>query len=169
MPVVPNLALIAALSENGVIGRDNALPWRLPADLAHFKRLTLDKPIIMGRKTWESLPGLLPRRRHIVVTRDTGYVADGAEVVHSPEQAIDSAGADGEIMLVGGAALYAWMLPMVARMYLTHVHAYVPGDARFPEFDAREWRETRRERHAADKRNPHDYSFVQLQRVETDS
>jgi dihydrofolate reductase len=119
----------------------------------------------MGRKTWESLPGLLPQRRHIVVTRDTGYVADGAEVVHSPLQAIHSAGADREIMLVGGAALYARMLPMVARMYLTYVHADVQGDARFPEFDIREWRETRRERHAADERNPYNYSFVELERV----
>jgi dihydrofolate reductase len=137
----------------------------MPADLAHFKRLTLDKPIIMGRKTWESLPGLLPRRRHIVVTRDSGYGADGADIVHSPEQAIALAGTDGEIMLVGGAGLYARMLPMVARMYLTYVHADVQGDAWFPAFDTREWRETRRERHPADERNPHDYSFVELARV----
>jgi dihydrofolate reductase len=165
MPVVPNLALIAALSDNGVIGRDNALPWRMPADLAHFKRLTLGKPIIMGRKTWESLPGLLPQRRHIVVTRDSGYIAEGAELAHSPAQAIALAGEDAEIMLVGGAGLYAQMLPMVARMYLTYVHAHVQGDARFPEFDAGAWRETRRERHAADERNPHDYSFVDLERA----
>lgn len=165
MPVLPNLALIAALSDNGIIGRDNALPWRMPADLAHFKRLTLDKPIIMGRKTWESLPGLLPQRRHIVVTRDAGYAADGAEVAHSPEQAIALAGSDGEIMLVGGAGLYAQMLPMVARMYLTYVHTVVQGDARFPDFDTGEWRETRRERHPADERNPYDYSFVDLERA----
>ncbi|MCB1774053.1 MAG: dihydrofolate reductase [Gammaproteobacteria bacterium] len=165
MPVVPNLALIAALSDNGVIGRDNALPWRMPADLAHFKRLTLDKPIIMGRKTWESLPGLLPRRRHIVVTRNPGYVADGAEIAHSPEQAIALAGQEGEIMLVGGAGLYARMLPMVARMYLTYIHTEVPGDAWFPAFDRREWRERGHERQPADDRNPYDYSFVELERI----
>jgi dihydrofolate reductase len=164
MPVVPNLSLIAALSENGVIGRDNGLPWRLPADLAHFKRLTLGKPMVMGRRTWESLPGLLPGRPHIVVTRSPGYDAPGAQVARGPDEALALAGEVDEVMLIGGAGLYAAMLPSVARMYLTRVHAEIDGDAHFPPFDPAAWREVAREDHAADAKNPHAYSFVTLVR-----
>lgn len=165
MPVHPNLSLIAALSENGVIGRDNGLPWRLPADLAHFKRLTLGKPIVMGRRTWESLPGLLPGRTHIVVTRTPAYDAPGARVARSPDEALALAGDVDEVMLIGGAALYAAMLPAVSRMYLTRVHAEVDGDACFPAFDPAAWREVAREDHAADAKNPCPYSFVTLVRA----
>lgn len=165
MPIVPNLSLIAALSENRVIGRDGDLPWRLPADLAHFKRLTLGKPIVMGRRTWESLPGLLPGRPHIVVTASPGYEAPGARVARSPQAALQMAGDVDEIMLVGGARLYAAMLPSVARMYLTEVHVEVEGDTCFPPFDPADWREVARERHDSDARNPHAYSFVTLERV----
>ncbi len=164
MSVLPNLSIIAALSENRVIGRDNQLPWRLPADLAHFKRLTIGKPILMGRRTWESLPGLLPHRTHIVVTRDPDYVAQGALVVHSLEQAIAVAGDVDELMVVGGAQLYTQAVPIASRMYLTLVHERVAGDTYFPEYPACEWREIAREPHAADERNPHAYSFVTLQR-----
>ena len=101
------LSIISAVALNGVIGKDNALPWSLPADLQHFKRITMGKPMIMGRKTWESLPGLLPGRRHIVVTRDTNYQANGAEVANGLQQAIALAGEVDEAMLVGGANLYA--------------------------------------------------------------
>jgi dihydrofolate reductase len=164
MSVIPNLSLIVALSENGVIGRGNDLPWRLPADLAHFRRVTLGKPIVMGRRTWESLPGLLPGRSHIVVTRTPGYDAPGARVVRSPEEALAVAGDVNEVMLIGGAALYAAMLPSVARMYLTRVHAEIDGDVSFPAFDPLAWREVAREDHAADAKNPHAYSFVTLVR-----
>jgi dihydrofolate reductase len=164
MKPLPNLSIIAAMSDNRAIGRDNQLPWRLPADLAHFKRLTMGKPIVMGRRTWESLPGLLPHRTHIVVTRDRDYPANGALVAHSIEQAIELAGEVDEIMVVGGANLYAQTIPLATRMYLTLVHQFIDGDTRFPDYEAGEWREVARERHAADGRNPHDYSFIELQR-----
>ena len=164
MKPLPNLSIIAALADNGVIGRDNQLPWRMPADLAHFKRLTLGKPIIMGRRTWESLPGLLPHRTHIVVTRDRDYRAEGGFVVHSIGEAIAFAGDAEEMMVVGGATLYAQTLPLASRMYLTYVHQRIDGDTVFPEYERAEWCEVGRERHEADARNPFPYSFVTLQR-----
>ena len=164
MKPLANLSIITALSENGVIGRDNALPWHLPADLAHFKRLTMGKPIIMGRKTWESLPGLLPHRTHIVVTRDHDYVAEGARVVHSLAEAIETVGDVDEMMVVGGANLYAQTIPLATRMYMTLVHIQVEGDTRFPAFEQGEWCEVSRVRHPCDARNATDYSFIELQR-----
>lgn len=164
MKPLPNLSLIAAVSENGVIGRDNQLPWRLPADLAHFKRLTIGKPIIMGRRTWESLPGLLPHRTHIVITRDREYRAEGGHVVHSVEEAINLAGDAEEMMVVGGANLYRQALPLCSRMYLTFVHDTIEGDTRFPDYEAAAWCEESRERHEPDDRNRHAYSFVTLKR-----
>lgn len=162
------LSLIAAVADNRIIGRGNALPWRLPADLAHFKAMTMGKPMIMGRRTWESLPGLLPGRRHIVVTRDRDYRAEGAEIVHSLDAALACAGADVEMMLVGGAQLYAQALPLARRMYLTWVHTQVEGDVRFPDYDTGAWREIARETHPADERNPYPYTFVTLQRTRPD-
>lgn len=164
MKPLRNLAIIAALADNRVIGRDNRLPWHLPADLAHFKRLTMGKPIIMGRHTWESLPGLLPHRTHIVVTRDRDYRVQGGFVVHSIAQALEFAGDVEEIMVVGGANLYAQTIPLASRMYLTYVHQWIEGDSLFPDYEQAEWRETARERHAADERNPFAYSFVTLER-----
>lgn len=164
MKPLPNLSIIAALADNGVIGRDNKLPWRMPADLAHFKRLTLGKPIIMGRRTWESLPGLLPHRTHIVVTRDRDYQAQGAFVVHSLREAIDFAGDVQEMMVVGGANLYAQTVPLASRMYLTYVHQHIDGDTAFPPYEQAEWCEISRESHAPDGRNAYPYSFVTLQR-----
>jgi dihydrofolate reductase len=158
------LTLVAALARNRVIGRDGRLPWHLPADLAHFKRLTLDKPIVMGRRTWESLPGLLPRRTHIVVSRDPGYRAPGALVVGSPEAAIVAAGAVPEVMVVGGAVLYRALLPGAERMELTLVDAAVDGDAWFPEWDPEQWLELSRIQRARDARNAYDLAFVRLER-----
>lgn len=160
----PTISLIAALSDNQVIGHDNRLPWHLPADLQHFKSLTLDKPIIMGRRTWESLPGLLPRRRHILLTGDRYYRATGCILVHSIEQALEAAGDAPEVMVIGGQTLYEQMLPLADRLYLTRVHTVVPGDVFFPGFDTAEWREVAREDHPADARNPFDYSFITLER-----
>ena len=157
-------SIIAAMARNRVIGRDNRLPWRLPADLQHFKRITMGKPMIMGRKTWESLPGLLPGRRHIVVTRDRSYRAKGGEVVHSLDQAISQAGDVDEIMLVGGANLYAQAMALASRLYLTEIDTEVEGDAWFPEFDPAEWREVSREAHPADGQNPYSYTFRVLDR-----
>ena len=164
MKPLPNLSIIAALSENGVIGRDNQLPWRMPADLAHFKRLTMGKPIIMGRRTWESLPGLLPHRTHVVVTRDRDYIVEGGFVVHSIRQAFELVGDAEEMMVVGGANLYEQTLPLASRMYLTIVHDYFDGDTAFPGYEEAEWTEVARESHAADGRNPHGYSFLTLER-----
>lgn len=148
-----------------MIGRDNRLPWRLPADLQHFKRLTLGKPIVMGRKTWESLPGLLPERRHIVISANPDYRVEGGEVFSSVEAALTALADAQEVMIVGGANLYAQLLPLADRLYLTRVHTRVQGDARFPEFAADEWRETGRSPHQADDRNPFDYTFLTYQRI----
>lgn len=161
----PRLALVAAVAENGVIGRGNRLPWHLPADLAHFKRLTLDKPILMGRRTWESLPGLLPRRRHLVLTRDPAYRAEGCILVHSLNEAIAAAGAAPELLIIGGAALYAEALPRADRLYLTLVHAEIEGDTHFPPWDPADWGQTERVEHPADARNPFPMTFLTLDRV----
>ena len=160
----PQISLIAAMAENRVIGQGNRLPWHLPADLRHFKALTVGKPIIMGRKTWESLPGLLPDRPHIVITRDREYVAEGCTLAHSIDEALAAAGDVPEVMIVGGAAFYTEMVPHANRIYLTLVHAEVEGDAFFPQYDPAEWEQVEREGHSPDKKNPYPYSFITLQR-----
>lgn len=160
-----SLVLIAAMASNRVIGRDNALPWRLPADLAHFKQLTLDKPIIMGRRTWESLPGLLPRRRHVVISRDPHYRAEGCELVCSPAAALAAVADSPEAMVVGGAQVYTALLPEATGLALTLVHADVDGDVCFPEIDPARWREVERVHRPADERNAHAMDFVRFERV----
>ncbi len=163
--MVPNLSLIAALADNRVIGIENRLPWRLPADLQHFKRLTMGKPIVMGRRTWESLPGLLPGRTHVVVTRNSAYTAKGAVVLHSLEEALARYADVPEVMLVGGADLYRQGLPLASRLYLTEVHIAPEGDAFFPDFDRSQWREIERVPGDAggEKHIPH--TFVTLERL----
>ncbi len=161
----PLLALVVAVAENGVIGRDQALPWRLPADLAHFKRLTLDKTIVMGRRTWESLPGLLPRRRHIVLSRDPAFRADGCLVADSLDAAMAVAAGGAELMVIGGAMLYEEALPRASRLYLTRIHARIEGDVLFPRWDPAQWREVSRVEHAADSRNPFAMTFLELRRM----
>ncbi len=160
----PLISIISAMARNRVIGHQNRLPWHLPADLQHFKAVTMGKPMVMGRKTWESLPGLLPGRPHIVVSRNRDYRAEGARVVHSLEEAIDAAGRVEELMIVGGANLYAQALSHAGRMYLTLIDAEVPGDACFPVFDVGQWQETAREKHPADAKNPFDYQFIKLEK-----
>jgi dihydrofolate reductase len=162
----PIISLIVAMGKDGVIGLENRLPWRLPADLAHFKRITMGKPIVMGRKTWESLPGVLPGRRHIVITRDEGYQADACTLVHSTDEAIQAAGDVDEVMIVGGSTIYREFLPLADRFYLTRVDREIEGDAYFPEVDWDQWRELSRESHQPDEKNPHAYSFIELERVE---
>lgn len=156
------ITLVLARADNGVIGRDNALPWHLPADLKHFKALTQGKPMIMGRRTFESLPGLLPGRRHIVLTRDRNWTAPGAEVAHDLAGALGLAGDDG-VSVIGGAEIFALFLDWADRIELTEVHADVEGDATVPAPDPALWRETRRERHAAEGDAPA-FSFVTLER-----
>ena len=159
------IALVAAMAENRVIGRNNQLPWRIPADLKHFKRLTMGKPIIMGRKTYESIGRPLPGRDNIVITGDSGYRAEGCQVVHSIGQAVQAAGAAEEVMIVGGAELYRQTIADADRLYLTLVKAEVEGDAWFPEIDRRQWREVEREAHRADASNQYDYAFLVLDRA----
>jgi dihydrofolate reductase len=143
---VSELVLIAAVAKNGVIGKDNALPWHLPEDLKHFKALTTGHAVIMGRKTWESLPARfrpLPDRLNIVVTRNPGYSAPGATVVHSLAEA-QKVGAGRTAFVIGGAELYAHALPLAQRLELTEIDAAFEGDAHFPAFDRSEWCETGR-------------------------
>jgi len=154
--------LVVAVAANGVIGREGALPWHLPADLRHFKALTTGKPMIMGRKTFESLPGLLPGRRHIVLTRDAGWAEEGAEVAHSPEEAIALANSP-HIAVIGGAEIYCQFLPHADRIEWTEVSAEPEGDTRFPDFDRSQWTETAREDHPAEGRAP-GFAFVTLLR-----
>src|SRR5690606_3145196 len=131
---VPEIVIVAAVARNGVIGRDNGLPWRLKADLQHFRALTMGHPIVMGRKTWESLGRPLPGRRNMVVSRDPLFRADGAEVFPTPQAAI-AAAADEHVFVIGGAQLYRATLPLADRLVLTEIRADVPGDAHFPPFD----------------------------------
>lgn len=161
------IVLIAAMAENRVIGRDNQLPWRLSADLKHFKTLTMGKPIVMGRKTWESIGRPLPGRENIVVTRDTGYKAEGCQVVHTVDQALDIAGESEELMIIGGAGLYQQTLGRADRIYLTRVKAEVDGDVWFPEIDPQQWHEVECESHSADENNEYEYDFVTLERNPT--
>ncbi|HKQ29778.1 MAG TPA: dihydrofolate reductase [Burkholderiales bacterium] len=159
------LSLIVAMAENGVIGRDNSLPWRLPADLKHFRETTMGHPIIMGRKNYQSIGRPLPGRTNIVVTRERDFTAPGCLVVHSIEDALDAAHADTEPFIVGGAELYAQTLANVGRLYLTLVHAEVNGDVRFPTLRWSEWRELSRERHEPDGKHAYAYSFVTMERA----
>lgn len=140
------LALVVAVSANGVIGRDGGLPWHLPEDLRHFRRVTIGHAIIMGRRTWDSIGRPLPRRRSIVVTRQRGLEIPGCEVAHSLDEAIAlaRAGGDAEPRVVGGAALYQAALPLATRLYLTRVLREVQGDTFFPELDLARWQETER-------------------------
>ena len=160
------LALIWAMARNRTIGHNNALPWYLPADLKYFKRVTLGKPVIMGRKTWDSIGRPLPGRTNIVITRDRGFQAEGARVVSSLDEALALAekiclidGAE-EAVVIGGAQIYALALPHAQRLYLTQVHAEVEGDAHFPPLDLADWVESGREDFAAEGANPYPYSFV---------
>lgn len=160
-----HIALIAALAQNRVIGRGNDLPWRLPADLRRFRSLTLGKPVIMGRHTFESLGRPLPERDNIVITRNPDYAAPGCQVTHGLDQALAAAGGAQEAMIIGGANVYAQALPLVDRMYLTVVHAWVLGDARFPAYPEAEWRLVESSRRAADATNPYACSFLCLERA----
>lgn len=153
------------MAENRIIGRDNALPWHLPADLKRFRRLTTGYPIVMGRRSYESIGRPLPERTNIVVTRRAEYRAPGCTVVHTIDDAFRVAGDTDEIFVIGGAELYAQTLDRADRLYLTWVHARVAGDTQFPAFDLASWREVARERHETDAQHALPYSFVTLDRV----
>jgi dihydrofolate reductase len=168
-PTRPEIAIVAALSRNDVIGRGNRLPWHLPADLAHFKRLTLDHVLVMGRRTWESLPGPLPRRRHLVLSRRPLGSTDGCEQVRSPEDAIAAAADASELMVVGGAEVYRLFLPLATRMYLTRVEAEIDGDVRFPRWQPDVWRLVDAQTRPHDERNPYDLRFMTWERIRPDA
>jgi Dihydrofolate reductase len=157
-------SLVVAISENGVIGRDNKLPWRLPEDLAYFKRVTMGHPIVMGRRTYESIGRPLPGRKNIVVTHQRDFVAPGCVVVHSLEEAWAAAGEAHEVSVIGGTALFRDTLPLADRIHLTEVQAKVDGDTFFPAFDRTQWRETEISRHAADARHSYPFRIVVLDR-----
>ena len=159
------ISIVVAVAENGVIGRENTLPWRLPDDLRRFKELTLGKPIVMGRRTYESIGRPLPGRTNIVVSRQRDLQIEGCVVVDSMDGAIAAARDASEIMLVGGAQLYREVMPRVDRIYLTRVHAHIEGDVFFPALDSKLWQETNIATHAADERHAYSFTFVNLERV----
>ncbi len=162
----PEIILVVARADNGIIGADGGMPWRIPADLRHFKQITKGRPMIMGRKTFDSLPGLLDGRRHIVLTRDPQWEEDGAEIVFTAEDALKKANGP-HVCVIGGAQIYDLFLPLADRIELTEIHAAPNGDTNISAFDPKIWKETKRENHAAEDNIPA-YSFVTLQRIEAD-
>ncbi|XBS70505.1 type 3 dihydrofolate reductase [Acerihabitans sp. KWT182] len=157
------ISLIAALAVDRVIGLENAMPWHLPADLAWFKRNTLNKPIIMGRKTYESLGQPLPGRRNIVLSRQ-GAADDRVVWAASPSDALAAAGEAEEVMVIGGGTIYQQFLPRAQRLYLTHIDAEIDGDTYFPDYEPDQWQSTFSEFHDADDKNSHSFCFEILER-----
>jgi dihydrofolate reductase len=166
------LSVIVAVAENGIVGRDNALPWHLPADLKYFKKMTLGKPIVMGRKTFESIGRPLPGRTNIVISRNPDFVAQGVHVCASVQDALavaaDVSSRDGgnELMVIGGAAIYSATIPLAECLYITEVHAEVEGDAKLPVIEWGQWQEQSRQRHCASEAGGLDFSFVVYRRRE---
>ncbi|MDY6947057.1 MAG: type 3 dihydrofolate reductase [Pseudomonadota bacterium] len=159
------LSIIVAVAANGVIGSGNQLPWRLPDDLKRFKALSLGKPVVMGRKTFDSIGRPLPGRLNIVISRQRGLQIPGCRVVTSIDEAIAAAQPAPEIVIVGGADIYRQLLPQVHAIHLTRVHAEIAGDVMFPELSERQWREVAKEYHPADERHAHAFTFSTLERV----
>ncbi len=170
------LSMIVATADNNVIGKDNDMPWHLPADLAYFKKVTLGKPIIMGRKTYESIGMALPGRRNIVISRDTNYIpqgrgAEGVDVVTSVEQAlalVDGSGGNKavpEVMVIGGGAIYKHCLSNADRLYITHIKASIDGDTQFPNYDDGSWQKVSSELRKSDEKNAYDLDFCVYHRV----
>lgn len=159
------ISLIVAMAENRVIGANNRMPWHLPADLQHFKRITLGKPILMGRKTHESIGKALPGRQNIVLTRDRSYRAEGCTIVHSNETALKATeGEHNELMVIGGAALYRDFLPIAQSVYMTLIHQQFEGDTYFPELDMHTWEEKERSDIKVDLQSGLTFSFIRLEK-----
>ena len=161
------ISLIVAVSANSVIGARGELPGRVPDDLRRFKRLTMGKPIVMGRLTWDSIGRPLPGRQNIIISRNPEFAAPGCDIAASPEDAIDLAGHAEELMIIGGGHIYRDFIPRASRIYMTQVAASIDGDTSFPELADGEWNETRRERHLADEQHAYAFDFIQLDRIET--
>ena len=159
------LTAVVAATENNVIGRDNGMPWHLPADLKHFKEVTLGRPVLMGRKTFESIGRALPGRRNLVLTRSAQFAAPGVERVGSLEEALALVADAPELMIIGGAALYELAMPLISRVHLTRLHMHLDGDAHLPPLPEQQWREVSRSpRRPADEHNACDMSFLVLER-----
>ncbi|HIF52251.1 MAG TPA: type 3 dihydrofolate reductase [Thiotrichaceae bacterium] len=158
------LSIIVAMDRNRVIGRGDTLPWHISTDLKNFKKITMGNPIIMGRKTHESIGRPLPGRENIILTRDKNYTSEGCTVLHSMDEIFEHCKEVDEVMITGGSEIYKLSLEQATRLYLTEVHTEIEGDTFFPEFDRSEWREVSREDHSSDEKNEFDYSFVLLER-----
>jgi dihydrofolate reductase len=158
------ISIIAAVAANRVIGKEGDLPWHIPEDLKYFKRITMGKPVIMGRKTWETLDEPLPGRKNVVVTRQGDYQAEGAEVVHNLDDAIQAAAGGQEIMILGGSGIYEAALSRADRMYLTHIHKAFGGDTYFPEFNQNNW-EVVEQTESETEDGELTYSFVVYERI----
>lgn len=158
----PQISLVCAMDKNRLIGNNNQLPWHLPADLALFKKTTLGKPVIMGRKTFDSIGKALPGRQNIVITSNQGWTAEGCDIAHSIDQAVELAGDSAEIMLIGGASLYQQSIARAACLYLTIINGEFSGDTWFPEIDQRQWRVETEKFFEADHKNQHSFSFIKF-------
>jgi len=158
------ISIIAAMSRNRVIGINNTLPWHLPADLKHFKSITLNKTIVMGRKTYESIGRPLPKRSNIIITRNADFLAEGCTIVHTIDAALACATEQEEVMVIGGASFYEQILPRADRIYLTLIDGDFEGDTLFPEYDPSDWQETENINQTPDEKNKYQYSFIVLDR-----
>ncbi|WP_039984635.1 type 3 dihydrofolate reductase [Vibrio owensii] len=157
------ISMIAAMADNRIIGKDNQMPWHLPADFAWFKRCTMGKPVVMGRKTHESIGRPLPGRLNIVISRDASLSIEGVTTVTSIEQALEVAGEVEEVMIIGGGAIYAACLPMANKLYVTHIEAEIDGDTQFPDWGS-EFKETYSEAYQADEKNAYNMRFTVLEK-----
>lgn len=159
-----SISFILAMGKNRVIGLNNALPWRLPADLAYVKKTTMGHSILMGRKTYESIGRPLPGRTNVIFTRNSDYQAEGCDIVHSVEEAVNKYGGQ-EIFVIGGAEIYRLFMPLVDRMYITEIEHEFAGDTFFPEVDLAQWREVSRQQGIRDEKNDYEYYFVLYERI----
>jgi dihydrofolate reductase len=159
------LSLIAAVSKNNMIGNNNELIWHLPADLAHFKKITSGHTIIMGRKTYESIGRALPNRRNIVISRQEGLSAPGCEIMQSLQEAVDACLQEKEVFIIGGGEIYRQLLPVADKIYLTRVYHDFEGDTRFPDINFSEWKLITYAKHHADEKNAFNYSFSEYERL----
>lgn len=161
------ISIIAALGDNQAIGYQNQLPWRMPADLAYFKKITAGKPVIMGQKTFESIGKILPGRKQIILTKDPNYGAGECKIAHSIPEALNLAEPAEEVMIAGGASIYQQFLPLVQKMYLTFIHHHFTADTFFPNFNSTQWQEIKREDHQPDNKNLYPYSFVIFEKIKS--
>ncbi|MCC3357084.1 dihydrofolate reductase [Bacillus sp. REN16] len=160
------ISLLLAMDKNQLIGKDNDLPWRLPADLAYFKRVTMGHAIIMGRKTYDSIGRPLPGRENIIVTRDTSYKAEGCKVIHSIDEIVKlREETDQELFVIGGAEIFKMILPYSDRLYITEIEEEFEGDTYFPAFNKNEWKVISKEKGIKDEKNPYDYTFIVYEKI----